>query len=76
MTHELDLRDFNCPIPVLKTKKALHALKPGDALRVLVNGEQSVLDLRDFCNKTGHRIIAEHRSNDSIIIDLIHRELS
>ena len=53
----LDVRGFNCPLPVLKTKLALRSLKAGAVLRVLATDPMAVVDLRAYCARTGHELL-------------------
>jgi tRNA 2-thiouridine synthesizing protein A len=54
----LDVRGFNCPLPVLKTKLALRPLAAGEILRVLATDPMAVIDLRAFCARTGHALLS------------------
>ncbi len=55
--HELDCRGLNCPLPVLKTKKAITAMKPGELLRVTATDPGSVADMAAFSRRTGHELV-------------------
>jgi tRNA 2-thiouridine synthesizing protein A len=56
----LDLIGLNCPLPVLKTRKALAALKPGGLLRVYCTDPLAVIDIPNLIRETGDRVeIAE-----------------
>lgn len=60
-TTELDLMGLNCPLPALKTRKALMALRPGDFLRVLCTDPLATLDIPNLVRETGDRLtIAEN----------------
>ena len=54
---ELDCRGLNCPLPVLKTKKALTAMKPGELLRVTATDPGSVADMSAFSRRTGVALV-------------------
>ncbi len=54
---ELDCRGLNCPLPVLKTKKAIAAMKPGELLRVTATDPGSVADMAAFSRRTGHELV-------------------
>ena len=61
MSHTvLDTSGMTCPIPVLKAKKAITPLKPGDILEIIATDPSAVLDFDVFCTIGGHTII--HRS--------------
>jgi tRNA 2-thiouridine synthesizing protein A len=53
----LDARGLNCPLPILKTRKALKDVAPGAALRVLATDPGAVEDFPAFCRTTGHELI-------------------
>jgi tRNA 2-thiouridine synthesizing protein A len=53
----LDARGLNCPMPILKAQRALRALPPGAALRVLATDPVSVEDFPDFCRSAGHELV-------------------
>jgi tRNA 2-thiouridine synthesizing protein A len=53
----LDTRGLNCPLPVLRARKAMQRLPPGSLLRVLATDPGTVRDFRAFCQATGHELI-------------------
>jgi tRNA 2-thiouridine synthesizing protein A len=55
---ELDTRGLNCPIPILRAKKAINALGGGQVLRVTATDPGSVKDFEAFCRQTGHELVA------------------
>jgi len=55
---ELDARGLNCPLPILKTKKALTDLQPGQVLKVLATDPGSVKDFQTFAKQTGHALLS------------------
>jgi tRNA 2-thiouridine synthesizing protein A len=60
-TTRLDLTGLKCPLPALKTRKALKALQPGEWLEVHCTDPLSVIDIPNLVRETGDRIeIAEH----------------
>lgn len=54
----LDLQGLRCPLPVLKTNRALHKLETGTRLRVLATDRNAIKDFQEFCRQTGHSLIA------------------
>lgn len=54
----LDLKGLTCPLPVLRANKALRALPEGARLRVLATDPAAVADFRNYCDTTGHALIA------------------
>ena len=58
---KLDLTGLKCPLPALKTRKALKSLNPGDRLEVHCTDPLSVIDIPNLIRETGDRIeITEH----------------
>ena len=56
---ELDATGFLCPLPVLKARKRLLALAPGEVLRVLADDPAARIDVPHFCAEQGHALLAE-----------------
>ena len=54
----LDARDLICPMPVLKARKALQGLAPGQVLDVLATDAAARKDFPAFCDATGHVLVA------------------
>ena len=57
MSQTLDARGFNCPIPVLKTRKALGDMDVGEQITVMATDPASYIDIPHFCNTTGHTLV-------------------
>jgi Predicted redox protein, regulator of disulfide bond formation len=53
----LDASGLNCPMPILKTKKALKQMESGQILEVISTDAGSVKDLVAFCNQTGNILL-------------------
>jgi tRNA 2-thiouridine synthesizing protein A len=56
---ELDARGLRCPLPVLKARKRLAALSPGQVLRVLADDPAALVDIPHFCAEQGHALVAQ-----------------
>jgi tRNA 2-thiouridine synthesizing protein A len=54
---ELDVRGLNCPLPILKTKKALNAMQRGQTIHILATDPASVLDFKAFAAQTGNQLL-------------------
>jgi tRNA 2-thiouridine synthesizing protein A len=54
---ELDARGLNCPLPILKAKKALADMVSGAVLRVQATDPGSVRDFKAFCKQTGNELL-------------------
>lgn len=55
---DLDLRGLTCPLPVLRARKALMAMRAGERLAVLTSDPRAPGDLAAFCAAAGHRLLA------------------
>jgi tRNA 2-thiouridine synthesizing protein A len=64
---ELDTRGLNCPLPILKAKKALADMKSGDVLKVVATDPSSVRDFQAFARQTGNELVEQTASNDEFI---------
>lgn len=53
----LDVKGLNCPLPILKAKKALKEVPTGGTLRVLATDPGSVKDFEAFCRTTGNELV-------------------
>jgi TusA-related sulfurtransferase len=53
----LDTRGLSCPLPILKARKALHEMQAGQTLEVLSNDPEAPDGFRDFCQKSGHKLL-------------------
>jgi tRNA 2-thiouridine synthesizing protein A len=54
----LDARGLNCPLPILRTKKTLHAMTSGETLKVVATDPGSLKDMVSFCAQTGHTLVS------------------
>ena len=59
----LDVKGLNCPMPLLKAKKALNELSPGSLLRVVATDPGSVKDFRVFSEQSGHKLLESSDDN-------------
>ena len=55
---ELDARGLNCPLPILKAKKALAELESGQVLRIMATDPGSVRDFQAFAKQTGNPLLS------------------
>ena len=68
----LDTRGLNCPIPVLKARKAILSVPEGGLLRVLATDPASVIDFRAFCLTTGHELV-DSTKEEEVFVFVIRR---
>lgn len=57
MTTLLDTKGMNCPLPILKTKKAIKDLAAGESIKVESTDPGSVKDFEAFCRSTGNELV-------------------
>jgi tRNA 2-thiouridine synthesizing protein A len=60
---ELDTRGLNCPLPILRTKKALSDLQSGQVLKVVATDPGAVKDFQTFSKQTGHELLQQGEAN-------------
>ena len=65
---ELDTRGLNCPLPILKAKKALAGLQSGDLLKVVSTDPGSLRDFQAFARQTGNELVEQQ----TVGADLVH----
>lgn len=63
-TQTLDARNLNCPLPILRTKKALNAMQAGDLLEIQATDPGSVKDLSSFCQQTGNELVSSEAGDN------------
>ena len=68
----LDAKGLNCPLPILKAKKALKGLGNGQTLEVLSTDPGSVADFEAFCRTTGNKLV-EHNEEGGTYRFVIER---
>ena len=64
---KLDTRGMNCPLPILKTRKAINRIKAGEILEVTATDPGSVKDMASFCKQTGNRLVASNESGNDFV---------
>ena len=55
---ELDASGLNCPLPILRAKKAINALESGQTLKIIATDPGSVKDFEAFCKQTGNELLS------------------
>jgi tRNA 2-thiouridine synthesizing protein A len=64
---ELDARGLNCPLPILKAKKALSEMGSGQLLKVMATDAGSVRDFQAFARQTGNELIEQQTAGNDFI---------
>jgi len=67
VSKELDTRGLNCPLPILKAKKALAELGSGALLRVVSTDPGSTRDFQAFARQTGNELVEQTSSGDEFV---------
>ena len=70
---DLDARGLNCPLPILKAKKALAELESGQVLRIVATDPGSVRDFQAFAKQTGNALLS-HVQNGTEFTFLMQRK--
>jgi len=70
---DLDARGLNCPLPILKAKKALAEMQTGEVLRIVATDKGSVRDFQAFAKQTGNALLA-HSQNGLEFTFLMRRK--
>ena len=69
-TETVDAKGLNCPLPILKARKALKEVPAGGTLEILATDPGAVADFQAFCRQTGNELV-EHSQDDSVYRFLI-----
>ena len=64
---ELDVKGLNCPLPILRTKKALSGMESGQVLHVLATDRGAVKDFQAFAKQTGNALVDQQTVGDEFI---------
>jgi tRNA 2-thiouridine synthesizing protein A len=64
---EIDTRGLNCPLPILKAKKALTELTSGELLKVVATDAGSVRDFQAFAKQTGNELVSQETAGSEFI---------
>ncbi|EJE52157.1 putative redox protein, regulator of disulfide bond formation [Acidovorax sp. CF316] len=69
---EIDTRGLNCPLPILKAKKALADLASGQLLKVVATDVGSVRDFQAFAKQTGNELVEQRTEGADDTKEFIH----
>ena len=64
---EVDTRGLNCPLPILKAKKALATMQSGQLLKVVATDTGSIRDFQAFSKQTGNELVEQQTVGDEFI---------
>ncbi|WP_346892546.1 sulfurtransferase TusA family protein [uncultured Roseibium sp.] len=60
----LDLKGLKCPLPVLKTRKAMATLEAGTLITVLTTDPMAAIDIPHYCQENGHRLVSAEMTGE------------
>ena len=72
-TVELDASGLQCPMPLLKAKRALNGMPVGHRLRVLCTDRGSVRDFAVFAEQSGHGLLASTETEEGVFVHLLEK---
>ena len=64
---EVDARGLNCPLPILRTKKALNDMQSGQLVHILATDPASVRDFQAFARQTGNDLVEQESTADEFV---------
>ena len=68
----LDAKGLNCPLPILKAKKALKEVPSGGTLEILATDPGAVADFQAFCRQTGNELVEHHQDGNVYFFTIKH----
>lgn len=72
ITKTLDAKGLACPMPIVKTKKAMDTMNTGEVLKVLATDKGSLNDLSAWAKSGGHELVS-YEENDGVLMFLIKK---
>ena len=72
-TQTLDLTGLKCPLPILKTKKALAQMQAGEIITVLATDAGAPDDFAAFCRQTGHVLLESTQAGEIFTLVVQHK---
>lgn len=72
ITQDLDAIGLLCPLPVLKLRKRLSALSPGDCIAMRADDPAAIIDVPHFCSEAGHTLV-ETREDGAAQVYLVRK---
>lgn len=64
VNQELDARGLNCPLPILRAKKAIAGMAAGEVLKIVATDPGAVKDFEAFCRQTGNELLRSQSTGD------------
>lgn len=70
---QVDAKGLNCPLPILRTKKALARLASGQILAVFTTDAHAERDFQAFCQQTGNPLLAQQVQDGAVMVHYVQR---
>lgn len=67
IAHEVDARGLNCPLPILRIKKAIAGVSNGDVIRLIATDPGSVKDMQAYCAQTGNELVESNEEEGAYV---------
>lgn len=67
---ELDASGLNCPLPILRAKKAISAMEAGQTLKIIATDPGSVKDFEAFCKQTGNELLSSGEEGGKFVFEI------
>jgi tRNA 2-thiouridine synthesizing protein A len=70
ITETLDARGLNCPLPILRTKKAIAQIEIGQVLEMTATDPGSLKDIESFCAQTGNELLSSSQQGSDFVFQI------
>jgi len=67
IAQKLDARGLNCPLPILRTRKAINQMESGELVEVTATDPGSIKDMQAFCKQTRNRLVSSSEADNSFV---------
>ena len=71
VAEKLDTRGMSCPLPILKTRKAINLINSGEILEVTASDPGSVKDMASFCQQTGNSLVSSNEADSNFVFLIV-----
>jgi tRNA 2-thiouridine synthesizing protein A len=72
---EIDCSGLSCPMPILKTKKAIDTLQAGQVLKMIATDPASLSDIQAWTSRTGHELLGYETEGEKFIFYIKHKQI-
>ena len=70
---EIDCSDLDCPLPIMRTKRALDSLETGQVLKMIATDPSSIADIEAWTDMTGHKLIEHVKDGEKFVFYIEHK---